>query len=69
LTWASVAPASELAGERLERAHHSQGFRQAHGVQLRDDGAAVGQQLDQTFRGEYLEGLAQGSTGNTQLGG
>jgi len=51
--------AGEFAGERLERAHYRQGFRQPGGIDLGNDRAAVRQQLDQAFGSEYLEGFAQ----------
>ena len=61
--------AGKFPGQRIQRAHDGQGLRQPHRVQLRDDSAAIRQQLDQAFRGEYLEGLAQRGAGQTQLGG
>ena len=54
------ALAGEPAGESLEPAHHVEKLVQILGAEDAHARAAIGQQLDQPFRGQHLQGLAQG---------
>ena len=51
--------AGEPSCERLQAAHHVEQFGQIALAQLPHAGAAVGQQLDQSFRRQHLQGFPQ----------
>ena len=51
--------AGELARHRLEMAHHREHLLDVGDRELRDGGAAVGQEIDQPLRRHHLERLAE----------
>ena len=60
------ASAGELAGEGLQCAHDREQLVDIVGGQAGDAGAAVGSELQQSLRGQDLEGLAQRGAGDAE---
>ena len=56
--------AGQPAGQAFEPAHHVEQFARVPLAQLPHPGAAVGQQIDQSFGRQHLEGLPQRRAGN-----